>query len=140
VSDGSSKQRWVLGALALVVVLLVGLTWRGLRGGPAPGQTSTPGERAAGSTSAVPASAPAGAGIPEALTVETPPWQATPHGTAVLPAGTVPVSDIDPPPPDPSLPMPPDPVEPPNPAESVPPLHNPGGVNSDRPERPTPGL
>jgi hypothetical protein len=74
------------------------------------------------------------------LADETPPWKATPNNTPALPEGTVPTWEVDPPPPDPSAPLPPDPVDPPNPAEHRPPLHNPGGVNGDRPPRLVPGL
>jgi hypothetical protein len=107
-------NRWILIALAAAVALLVALTLRGLHG-----------------TSESPAAAP-----PRAQgTTETPPWQATPSNTANLPPGTVPASQVNPPPPDPSTPLPPPPREPPNPAVDRPALDNPGGVNGDRPER-----
>src|SRR5690606_921272 len=62
------------------------------------------------------------------------PWHTTASEPASRPAGTVPVSQVDPPPPDPAARLPPPPVEPPNPAVHRPALHNPGGVNADRPE------
>lgn len=68
------------------------------------------------------------------------PWHATPSEPTSRPAGTVPVSRVDPPPPDPAAPLPPPPVEPPNPTVHRPALHNPGGVNADRPERRGPAL
>lgn len=125
-----SATRWALAALAVAVVLLVGLTLHGLRNSPAARMSAT--------GSALPALHP-GSGVPPELAREVPPWQAT-HNTAAVPPGTVPVWRVDPPRPDPSTPLPPTPVEPPNPALHRAPLHNPGGVNRDRPERSVPGL
>lgn len=67
------------------------------------------------------------------------PWEIR-HEQTVLPPGTVPVSAVAPPPPDPAAPLPPAPVEPRNPAQHRPPTHNPGGIDADRPSRPVPGL
>ncbi len=70
---------------------------------------------------------------------EGPPWHAPPGDARALPPGTVPVEQIKPPPPDPSAP-PPAPREPKNPATHRPPVHNPGGVDGDRPSRKVPGV
>jgi hypothetical protein len=126
------QQRLVLAALFGVVALLVALTLLGLRGSGA--TTPEPG-RATGASSA---SSPSRAG--SAAGPETEPWQATPQNTTALPPGTVPAWQVNPPPPDPSAPLPPPPREPANPAQHRPAMDNPGGVNSDRPERPVPGV
>ena len=133
-----TAARWALGGLALAVALLVGLTLRGLRDGPEPASTDTDGR--AGATRPGTESRTARPGAPLELPDETPPWRATPGNTSALPAGTVPAWQVHPPAPDPSPPLPPAPVEPPNPAQHRPPMHNPGGVDRDRPARPVPGL
>jgi hypothetical protein len=130
------RARWPLGALALAVALLVGVTVHGLRDPPRPPSTDA-GRR---TVPAAPPPSVVSRAAGSELADETPPWKATPNNTPALPEGTVPPWEVDPPPPDPSAPLPPDPVDPPNPAEHRPPLHNPGGVNGDRPPRPVPGL
>lgn len=129
------KARWLVGGLIVIAAALAVLTLRGLRE-PTGAATRTPAgasgaERAGKATS--PAATP---GAPE-----VPPWQASaaPRAGELLP-GTVPVSAVNPPPPDPDAPMPPPPVEPPNPALHRPPMDNPGGVDGDRPPRPVPGV
>jgi hypothetical protein len=119
----SAAQKTLLGALALTVALLVGLTVDGLR------EESSRGTRAAARASR--------AELPSAT--EPAPWHAAAdEPVSELPPGTVPVSRIDPPRPDLAMPLPQRPVEPPNPALHRPPMDNPGGVNGDRPERPSP--
>lgn len=113
-------MKTILAALAVAVVVLVALTLRGLRddSSPAPNAART-------ARSVAVAASPSTA------------WQA-PIGTEEsdpMP-GTVPVSQLDPPRPDPAMPMPVLPAPPPNPALHRPPMDNPGGVNGDRPERP----
>jgi hypothetical protein len=67
---------------------------------------------------------------PAELPAQTPPWRDEPgHERAALPPGTVPVSEVDPPPPDPSTPLPPPPVAPPNPAQHRPPTHTPEALH-----------
>jgi hypothetical protein len=68
-----------------------------------------------------------------------PPWEATPQNTPPVPPGHIPAWQVKPPRPDPTPPPPP-PVPPPDPATHRPPMHNPGGVDGDRPPRPVPGL
>ncbi len=134
---GPTRARWALGGSLLAVALLVGLTLHGLRDGPPPVSTDTDGRAATtGAATALPI---AGRRVSPGVAAETPPWRATPGNTSALPAGTVPAWRVKPPPPDRSTPLPPAPVEPPNPAEHRPPVHNPGGVNRDRPERRVPG-
>jgi hypothetical protein len=128
-----TRARWALGALLLAVALLVGLTLHGLREGPQP--VAKDADSRAATAGPANESSIAGPRVPPGLADETPPWQATPENTGALPAGTVPAWQVHPPRPDPSAPLPPAPVEPPNPAEHRPPIHNPGGVNGDRPER-----
>lgn len=125
-TSNQRAARWMLGALMLAVVVLVGLTLHGLRDPRVAIRTPVTG-------SAARALHP-GSGAPM-LESETPPWQATPDNTSAALPGTVPTRRVDPPRPDPSIRMPLPPVEPPNPAQHRPPLHNPGGVNGDRPER-----
>jgi hypothetical protein len=123
-----------LGALFAVAALLAGLTLQGLR---SPSDSPRPESSAGAASSGAAAATPALPGQPGS---ETPPWQANPQNTTTLPPGTVPAWQVNPPPPDPSLPLPPPPREPPNPAVHRPPMDNPGGVNGDRPERPVPGV
>lgn len=113
----------ILAALGLVVVVLVALTVHGLREQSSPETRTT--ERSARA--------------PVTSVAEVAPWQAAAPPEAMLP-GTVPVSQIDPPRPDPTVPMPPAVVEPPNPALHRPPMDNPGGVDGDRPARAVPAL
>ncbi len=124
-----AKQRagaWALGALLLVVAALVGLTLHGLR--DPRGATRT---LATGSAARSPHP---GSGAP-VHDSEIAPWHATPENASAALPGTVPAWRVNPPRPDPSIRMPLPPDEPPNPAQHRPPLHNPGGVNGDRPER-----
>jgi hypothetical protein len=69
-----------------------------------------------------------------------PPWEATPDNSPPVPKGQIPAWVVKPPRPDPTLQPPPVPHPPPDPAVFQPPMHNPGGVNGDRPPRPVPGL
>jgi hypothetical protein len=132
-----TRARWVLGALLLPVILIVALTLHGLRDGPQPVSTDAAGRAA--TTGPATESPIAGPRVSPGLADETPPWRARPESTSALPAGTVPAWRVNPPPPDPSPPLPPAPIEPPNPAKHRPPLHNPGGVDGDRPARPHSG-
>jgi hypothetical protein len=132
--------RWALGGLVLAVVLLYGFTVH--RIGERPQAASADIEDREGrveSRSRTRSRAPTKrAAVVEPLPAhETAPWQAT---EVALPPGSVPVAHVDPPPPDPHVVLPPPPVEPSNPALHRPPLHNPGGVDRDRPPRPVPGL
>jgi len=119
------SARWTLGALLVAAAGLAALTLHGLRASP-------------DATSSAPAAVSArevDADQPPSLADERPPWEVVRERDTVLPAGAVPVAHVAAPPPDPSTPMPPASVEPPNPATHRPPLHNPGGVDGDRPPR-----
>lgn len=117
----SALHKMLLGLLAACACVLVALTLHGLREAPRP--VTSP-------DSARPAPAEVTASI------ETTPWQPAPDTRTALPPGTVPVSQIDPPRPDPALSLPPSRViEPANPALFRPPMDNPGGVDGDRPPR-----
>jgi hypothetical protein len=52
----------------------------------------------------------------------------------------IPAWKVNLPPSDPNTPQPPLPAEPPDPRTTRLPMHNPGGINGDRPERKVPGL
>jgi len=60
------------------------------------------------------------------------PWRRRERSEALTP-GLIPADALAPPPPESS--RPPAPPPPPDPIREVPPKHNPGGVNGDRPPR-----
>ena len=116
------------------------------------GSLASSGHRSATGPTPTPASSARTHPAPEPLLS----WLATPNDVSddvsddvpddvpalLLPAGAVQVDHVNPPPPPPAMyaPPPPAPTSPPNPATNRPPRDNPGGVNSDRPARPVPGL
>jgi hypothetical protein len=125
----------------LVLGVVVGLLLEGLyRTRPV-----TPSAAAPTSAAAAPAprAAPVGgagrAAAAPAPTKELQAWEVTPANSPPVPPGHVPAWQVKPPPPEP-VPAPAAPVEPPDPATYRPPLHNPGGVDGDRPPRQVPGL
>lgn len=131
-----TTTRWTLLGSLLGAVVLLGLTLQNPQSGSteAGGSATIPSPssgRNRGRIGPATHSQDARPGALVELAEETTPLQA-------LPAGTVPVSQVDPPPPDPTASVPSPPVEPPNPAKHRPPIHNPGGVSRDRPERPAP--
>jgi hypothetical protein len=67
------------------------------------------------------------------------PWEAPEVDPRTLPPGHLTPQQVGITPPDPVV-IPPPPVPPPPPHLHTPPMHNPGGVNGDRPPRPVPGL
>ena len=64
----------------------------------------------------------------------------TPENTPMPGKGYIPAWKVKPPRPDPNAPAPPLPAELPNPQLVRPPMHNPNGVNGDRPPRLVPGI
>lgn len=137
-----TSARWARGALLLTGVLLLGFTVQWLRERPQPESTDAKERAASTSPSRThnlsrPAtnSSAAGQRVPSERADETPPWQVPAQDTATLPPGTVPTWRIDAPPPDPSAPLPAPPAPAPNPAEHRPPLHDPGALDRDRPQR-----
>ncbi|HEY3353531.1 MAG TPA: hypothetical protein VGQ83_09800 [Polyangia bacterium] len=137
--------RLALVAGVVVLGVLVGLLLEGLyRTRPVDEAKAAAAPQAAGPAAAPaprpPAAGPALTGA-AAVTPEKqiPPWEATPANTPPPPPGHIPAWVVKPPRPEPSAPPAP-PVEPPDPATHRPPMHNPGGVNGDRPPRPVPGL
>jgi hypothetical protein len=126
-----NASRWVSRAWSIAAVVLVGLTLLWLRERPASVSKHADDEAVSSPSPWRPRGAAMRApGAPQVPTTTT---------TAALPAGTVPVSRIDPPPPDPHAPLPPAPVEPPNPAVHRLSLHDPGALDRARPQR-GPGL
>jgi hypothetical protein len=116
----------VMIALALAIVVIVVLTLRGLHdsGSPAAPGGSALSNGGTGNGGVRPqtwAAEGSGAETRPPPAEEIPPWKATSANTGELPPGTVPVSRVNPPPPDPSAPPPPVPREPPNPATNRPP-------------------
>lgn len=71
---------------------------------------------------------------------ELKPWEATKENSPPVPKGHIPAWQVNPPPPPPPSPPWPPPREPPDPQIHRPPMHNPGGVDGDRPPRPVPGV
>lgn len=82
---------------------------------------------------------PSAAGSMRPLAKEQQPWEAK-RGEAPVPPHHVPAWAVNPPRPDRNEAPPPPSKEPSGAPDYRPPMHNPGGVNGDRPARPVPGL
>jgi outer membrane biosynthesis protein TonB len=141
-SGGSRAARLLLLGGLLVVGVLVGLLVENLyRGRPAPTGETAPAVTAARTAPRLyaptaPLAAARADAAPEPPTI--PPWESTPQNTPTVPPGHIPAWQVKSP--RPEVTPPPTPVPPPDPASHRPPMHNPGGVDGDRPPRPVPGL